>query len=95
LIPIYGKLLGDEENVDIPIKVINGLQISIGPLKVPETGFLKQKSQALQFSDAQIRRHSLLKLDGNPYLNRNYFIERKDRIKKHAPWIQTRLPFFA
>ena len=57
--------------------------------------FKTKESKLLQFSDAQIRRHSLLKLDANPYLNRNYFIERKDRIKKHTPWIQTRLPFFA
>lgn len=56
--------------------------------------FKTQESELLKFSDAQIRRHSLLKLDANPYLNRNYFLKRKDRIKKHTPWIQTRLPFF-
>jgi RNA-directed DNA polymerase len=56
--------------------------------------FKTQESELLKFSDAQIRRHSLLKLDANPYLNRDYFLKRKDRIKKHTPWIQTRLPFF-
>ena len=56
--------------------------------------FKTKESELLKFSDAQIRRHSLLKLDANPYLNRNYFLKRKDRIKKHTPWIQTRLPFF-
>jgi RNA-directed DNA polymerase len=56
--------------------------------------FKTKESKLLKFSDAQIRRHSLLKLDANPYLNRNYFLKRKDRIKKHTPWIQTRLPFF-
>jgi RNA-directed DNA polymerase len=56
--------------------------------------FKTQESELLKFSDAQIRRHSLLKLDANPYLNRNYFLKRKDRIKKYTPWIQTRLPFF-
>ena len=57
--------------------------------------FRTTETKLLRFSDAQIRRHSLPKLDANPYLNRNYFLERKDRIKKHTPWIQTRLPFFA
>ena len=56
--------------------------------------FKTKESKLLKFSDAQILRHSLLKLDANPYLNRNYFLKRKDRIKKHTPWIQTRLPFF-
>jgi RNA-directed DNA polymerase len=56
--------------------------------------FKTKESELLKFSDAQIRRHSLLKLDANPYLNRNDFLKRKDRIKKHTPWIQTRLPFF-
>jgi RNA-directed DNA polymerase len=56
--------------------------------------FKTKESKLLKFSDAQIRRHSLLKLDANPYLNRNYFLKRKDRIKKYTPWIQTRLPFF-
>ena len=57
--------------------------------------FKTKDSKLLQFSDAKICRHSLLKLDANPYLNRNYFIDRKHRIKKYTPWIQTRLPFFA
>jgi RNA-directed DNA polymerase len=56
--------------------------------------FKTKEFELLKFSDAQIHRHSLLKLDANPYLNRNYFLKRKDRIKKHTPWIQTRLPFF-
>lgn len=56
--------------------------------------FRTKETKLLRFSDAQIRRHSLPKLDANPYVNRNYFLERRDRIKKHTPWIQTRLPFF-
>ena len=56
--------------------------------------FKTKDSKLLQFSDAQIRRHSLFKLDANLYLNINYFLERKNCIKKHTPWIQTRLPFF-
>ena len=57
--------------------------------------FRTKETKLLRFSDAQIRRYLLPKLDANPYLNRNYFLERKDRVKKHTPWIQTRLPFFA
>lgn len=56
--------------------------------------FQTKETKLLKFSDAKIRRHSLPKLDANPYLNRQYFLERKDRIKRQAPWIQTRLPFF-
>ena len=55
--------------------------------------FKTKETKLLQFSDAKIRRHLLPKLDANPYLNRNYFLDRKDRIKKQTPWIQTRLPF--
>jgi RNA-directed DNA polymerase len=56
--------------------------------------FQTKKTKLLQFSDFQIRRHSMSKLDANPYLDRSYFLERKNRIKKQTPWIQTRLPFF-
>ena len=56
--------------------------------------FKTKESKLLKFSDVKIRRHSQLKLDANPYLNRKYFLERRDHIKKHTPWIQTRLPFF-
>jgi RNA-directed DNA polymerase len=56
--------------------------------------FKANENKLLKFSDTKIRRHRHAKLDANPYLNRNYFLERKDRIKKQTPWIQTRLPFF-
>ena len=56
--------------------------------------FKTKETKLLKFSDTKIHRHILPKLDANPYLNRNYFLERKDRIKKQTPWIQTRLPFF-
>jgi RNA-directed DNA polymerase len=56
--------------------------------------FQTKETKLLLFSDFQIRRHSMSKLDANPYLDRSYFLERKDRIKKQTPWIQTRLPFF-
>jgi RNA-directed DNA polymerase len=56
--------------------------------------FQTKETKLLKFSDAQIRRHHHAKLDANPYLNRNYFLERKDCTNKKTPWIQTRLPFF-
>jgi RNA-directed DNA polymerase len=56
--------------------------------------FQTKETKLLQFSDFQIRRHLLPKLDANPYLDRSYFLTRKDRIQKQTPWIQTRLPFF-
>ena len=57
--------------------------------------FQTKETKLLQFSDFQIRRHSMPKLDANPYLDRSYFLERKNRIKKQTPWIQTRFPFFS
>jgi len=47
--------------------------------------FQSKETKLLKFSDKKIRRHLLPKLDANPYLNRNYFLERKDRIKKQTP----------
>ncbi len=61
---------------------------------ITRLGLDNSSTKLLQFSDFQIRRHSMSKLDANPYLDRSYFLERKDRIKKQTPWIQTRLPFF-
>jgi RNA-directed DNA polymerase (EC 2.7.7.49) len=57
--------------------------------------FKTEENTLIQFSDASIRRHNFPKLDANPYLNRKYFLERKDRIKKQTPWIQTKLSYFA
>ena len=56
--------------------------------------FQTKETKLLKFLDTKIRRHHHAKLDANPYLNRNYFLERKDRTKKQTPWIQTKLPFF-
>jgi RNA-directed DNA polymerase len=56
--------------------------------------FKTKYTKLLNFSDTKIRRHYHAKLDANPYLNRNYFLEKKERTKKQTPWIQTRLPCF-
>lgn len=57
--------------------------------------FKTKENTLQQFSDASIRRHSFPKLEANPYLDRNYFIERKDRMRRQTPWIQTKLSYFA
>ena len=57
--------------------------------------FKTDHNKLIKFSDTDITRHRMPKLNANPYLDRNYFLERKDRIMKRTPWIQTRLSFFA
>lgn len=47
-----------------------------------------------QFTDTKICRHFMPKLDANPFLDRNYFLERKERTKQHSSDIQTSLSFF-
>lgn len=57
--------------------------------------FKSDSATLLLFADTKIRRHSMVKLDANPYLDREYFLARMDRRRKRTPWIQTRLSFFA
>ncbi len=57
--------------------------------------FQTQENKLIQFSDFPIRRHAMPKLEMNPYLDRKYFLDRKERIKRQTPWIQTRPSFFA
>jgi len=57
--------------------------------------FKTEENTLQQFSDASIRRHVFPKLDVNPYLDRSYFLERKDRMRRQTPWIQTKLTYFA
>ncbi len=57
--------------------------------------FQTKENTLLEFSDASIRRHNFPKLDANPYLDRKYFLERKERMKRQTPWIQTKLSYFA
>ena len=35
------------------------------------------------------------KLNANPYLGRNHFLDRREHMQRQTPWIQTRLSFFA
>jgi len=57
--------------------------------------FQTKENTLLKFSDANIRRHSIPKLQANPYLDRKYFLDRQERMKRQTPWIQTKLSFFA
>ena len=56
--------------------------------------FRTAENTLVLFSDTKIRRHAMPKLDANPYLDRDYFLERKERTKKRSPWIQTSLSAF-
>jgi len=57
--------------------------------------FKAATAKLVLFADTKIRRHAMVKLDKNPFLDRNYFLDRLDRVRKCTPWIQTRLSFFA
>jgi len=57
--------------------------------------FKDEASKLVLFSDTKIRRHGMVKLDKNPYLDMDYFLERLGRVRKHTPGIQTRLSYFA
>jgi RNA-directed DNA polymerase len=49
----------------------------------------------IKFSDTKIRRHPQVKLDANPFLNRNYFLDRRNTSRILAPESQTKLSFFS
>ncbi len=57
--------------------------------------FKEKAATLVLFADTKIRRHFMVKLDKNPYLDRDYFLERLGKVKKSTPWIQTRLSYFA
>jgi RNA-directed DNA polymerase len=49
----------------------------------------------VRFADTKIRRHSMVKLDANPYLDRGYFLARTEKMGTQTPWSQTKLLSFA
>ncbi|MBA1341506.1 MAG: hypothetical protein C5S40_05140 [ANME-2 cluster archaeon] len=57
--------------------------------------FKDKTTKLVLFAETPIRRHVMVKLDKNPYLDREYFLERLAKIQKCTPWIQTRLSYFA
>jgi len=48
-----------------------------------------------QFSDTQIQRHSQVRLEANPYLDRDYFLGRMNALNSLTPESQTKLSFFS
>jgi len=57
--------------------------------------FRTETTKLVKFADTMIRRHNMVKLNKNPYLDRKYFLERVDKVRKRTPWIQTRFSYFA
>jgi len=57
--------------------------------------FRTETTKLILFADTRIRRHIMVKLDKNPYLDRRYFLGRLDKVRKCTPWIQTRHSYFA
>ena len=55
--------------------------------------FRTEENKLREFSDTKIRRHSCPKLDANPYLDRKYFLERRDRMRQPTPRNETRRTF--
>ena len=57
--------------------------------------FQTKENTLLLFSDAGYRGHTIPRLDANPYLDRKYFIDRRERTVRKTPWVQTKLTVFA
>lgn len=57
--------------------------------------FKTETTRLVMFADTRIRRHNMVKLNKNPYLDRKYFLEKVDKVRKRTPWIQTRFSYFA
>lgn len=47
------------------------------------------------FADTKIRRHPTVKLKMNPYLDKDYFLNRIDSLNRRSTTFQTRLTYFA
>ena len=51
--------------------------------------FGKKSGKSLDYgivpADTKIRRHVMVKLDTNPYLDRGYFLERLGKVQKRTP----------
>ena len=56
--------------------------------------FCTKEQKLRMFSDTTIRRHFMVKLGMNPYLNRDYFISRMDRMRQRTPDVQVKLTYF-
>ena len=57
--------------------------------------FKTETNQLKQFSDTKIQRHPQVRLDANPFLNRDYFFDRINAARARTPESQTKLYFFS
>lgn len=56
--------------------------------------FCAEEQTLKLFSETSIRRHFMVKLDMNPFLDGEYFLNRKKRAEKRSSDIQTKLTYF-
>lgn len=56
--------------------------------------FCTKEQKLRMFSETTIRRHFMVKLEMNPYLDREYFISRTDRMRQRTPDVQVKLTYF-
>jgi RNA-directed DNA polymerase len=56
--------------------------------------FCTDEQRLQMFSETLIRRYFMVKLDMNPYLNHEYFINRMERMKRRTPDVQVKLNYF-
>jgi RNA-directed DNA polymerase len=57
--------------------------------------FETKTNQLRLFSDTKIKRHPWLRLDANPYLERDYFLNRMSSLERKESGVQTKLSFFS
>ncbi len=56
--------------------------------------FETDANQLRMFSDVKIKRHPWLRLDANPHLDRDYFLNRMNSLERKESGVQTKLSFF-
>ena len=56
--------------------------------------FCSEEQKLKMFSEASIRRHFMVKIDMNPFLDREYFLNRIERMKTRTPDVQVKLTYF-
>lgn len=47
------------------------------------------------FSDVKVKRHPWLRLDANPFLDSDYFLNRMNCLERKESGVQTKLSFFS
>lgn len=57
--------------------------------------FCTEKLKIRRFFEIPIRRHILVKFEMNPYLNREYFLTRLEKMNRKTPDVQTKLTYFS